>query len=102
MENLEAQFRKFIYTGVGFISLSLEKFKKKIDELVKEDKISKEEGEKILKKFFEDAKKKRKKYKEKVKEVVNKTSEGMKLVKADELEKLSKRIEELEKKMAKM
>ena len=102
MENLEAQFRKFIYTGVGFISLSLEKFKKKIDELVKDNKISKDEGEKIMKKFFKDAKKRKKKYQEKIKDVVKKTGEGMKLVKAEEVEKLSKRIEKLEKKMAKM
>ena len=48
MENPENIFKKFVYTGVGFLSLTADKFKTAIDELVSDNKLSESEGKKII------------------------------------------------------
>ena len=49
MENL---FRKFVYTGVGFVSLTSERMIKQIEKLVGDGKISESEGQKIVDDFM--------------------------------------------------
>ncbi len=101
MENLESLLKKFVYTGVGLVSLSADRFKKTIEELVSDNKISEKEGKDIVKDFFKESDGKKKKYEGKIKEIIIKVTDKMKFAKADELEKLSKRLSELEKAVAK-
>ena len=49
---MEDLFKKFVYTGVGLVSLTAEKLQKSIDTLVEEEKISEKEGKKIVNDFF--------------------------------------------------
>jgi len=99
MESLESIFKKFVYTGVGFLSLSADKIKKTVDELVEKNKITEEEGKKILDDFFKEADTKKVEYEGKIKETINKISQNLKFAKAEDIENLSKRLEELEKAM---
>ena len=100
MESIEKKLKKLIYTGIGFVSLSAEKFKTTIEDLVKDDKISEKEGEEIIKDFFKEADEKKDKYKSKISKLIKTTTKKMNFAKADELEKLSKRLQELEKAVA--
>jgi polyhydroxyalkanoate synthesis regulator phasin len=102
MEKLENAIKKFVYTGVGFISLSAERFKKSIEELVENNKLSEEEGKKLLDEFFKEADTKKDEFESKLKKVMKKAGEKMTFVKAEEVEKLSKRLRELEKLVAEM
>jgi polyhydroxyalkanoate synthesis regulator phasin len=49
---MEDLFKKFVYTGVGMVSSSLEKFQKSVEKLVDEDKLSQEEGKKLVDDLF--------------------------------------------------
>ena len=40
MEKLEELFKKFVYTGVGLVSLTKDKLQSTIEKMIKEDKIS--------------------------------------------------------------
>jgi polyhydroxyalkanoate synthesis regulator phasin len=102
MEKLENAFKKFVYTGVGFISLSAERFKKSIEELIANNKLSEEEGKKLLDEFFKEADTKKDEFESNLKKVMKKAGKKMSFVKAEEVEKLSKRIQELEKLVADM
>jgi len=100
MENFEKLMKKFVYTGVGFVSLSAEKIKTVVEELVDDKKISESEGKKIVKDFFNESEKTQKKYKKKVNKMVKDVAGKMRFAKSDEISKLSKRLEELEKAVA--
>ena len=102
MENLEKTLKKFVYTGIGFLSLSAERFKKSIEDLVSDKKISEDEGKKILDDFFKEADTKKEEYEGKLKKVLKKATEKMNFVKAEDVEKLSKRLRDLEKAVADM
>lgn len=45
---MEDLFKKFINAGVGFVSLTSDRFQNTIDKLVKESKLSEQEGKKIM------------------------------------------------------
>jgi polyhydroxyalkanoate synthesis regulator phasin len=100
MENLESLVKKFVYTGVGFISLSAERFKTSIEDLVKDNKLSESEGKKIISDFFKDSEGTKKDYAETTKDLVKKVTEKLKFVRTEELQKLTKRLSELEKAVA--
>lgn len=94
MENL---FKKFLHTGVGFVSIATEKFKKAIDELVKDGKMSETEGEKIVTDFAKKSEDHRKEFEKEFGEAVEKVIKNLKFAKKEEYDKLIKRVENLEK-----
>ena len=98
---MEDLFKKFIYTGVGWISITAEKFKKTIDEFVDDGKISSEEGKKIVDDFLKNSETKRDELESQFKNIVDKVINSVNFVKKEELEKLEKRIIELEAKVSK-
>lgn len=96
MENLENLFKKFVYTGVGLVSLTKEKVEKYVDELVKEDKISTKEGEKIVEDFFKNTEEKRNELEGQLKTSVEKFVKAFKFASNKDLEALENRIKVLE------
>ncbi len=96
MEKIEELFKKFVYTGVGLVSLTAERLQKTIDEMVKEEKISEKEGEKIVDEFFKNTEEKRKELEEQLKSVVEKAVAKFKFASSSKLEELSNRIKVLE------
>jgi len=102
MEKITDAFQKMFLAGLGAVSISTEKAKDIVEDLVKEGNISKEEGDG----FIEDALRKGealgKEVEEKSSEMVKKTLEKMNLATDDELSKIRKELEELKKKVRKL
>jgi len=100
MENKDSIFKKFFYTGIGIAALTKEKFENAIEDLVKDKKLSTDEGKKIMDDFVKNIDGKKDEIEEQMKEFVEKTTKKFKFAKKDEVEELMKRVEELEAKLA--
>lgn len=98
-ESLEDMLRKLLYSGVGLASAAKDKLEMMVKKLISENKISAEEGEKIIKNAREAAGSKTKSFEEKIKGVVNDAIGTVKPVTKSELEDLKRRLAELEKKV---
>ena len=101
---MEDFFKKFVYAGVGLVSMTADKFQKSIDKLVGENKISTEEGRKIVDDFFKKTQGKREEFETQIRQVVEEVVEKFQLPKkkAEEFEELTKRVSALEEKLAKV
>ncbi len=97
MENLEELFKKFVYTGVGLVSLTKDRLQKTIDEMIKADKITEKDGEKIVDDFFKNTESKKKELESQLKNVVDKAVSKFKFANSSNLEELSNRVKVLEK-----
>lgn len=93
---MESLFKKFVYTGVGLISLTKDKVQKTIDQLVDENKISTAEGKKLVEDFFNNTESKREELESQLKTAVEKVVKNFSLATSKDLTSLEKRIEELE------
>lgn len=95
---MEDAFKKFLYAGVDLVSEASEKFQKSVTELVEKGKISDKEGKKLVDEFFE----KTHKAKDELEKNFNSISERFGFAKneEEELERLKKRVKELEAKGA--
>lgn len=101
MENLEDLFKKFVYTGVGLISLTKDRLQKTVDELIKEDKISEKEGKKMVDDFFKNTESKKKDLEGQLKSVIEKAVAKFKFANSSSLEELANRVKVLEQVLAK-
>lgn len=99
MENLENLFKKIVYTGVGFISYSTDKFNESVRNLIAENKISEQEGKEIISNFLKDAQEKKEIYNKELKELSVKILEQLQFARKVELEKLTQRLDDLEKEL---
>ncbi len=104
MENQEKEslFKKLFYTGVGLTVSTKEKLEQKIKELVDKNKITAEEGKKIIDDFVTDFDKRKSELEKELKNFVKKTAEAMKFAKKNDIEKLNKRLDEIESKLEKL
>ena len=94
---MESLFKKFVYTGIGFLSLTTDKLKTTIEELVNDNKISREEGKRIVDDLLKNSEEKKQNFEEQTKILIEKIIESFGFAKAKELEELTKRVEILEK-----
>lgn len=103
MENNEQDkdslFKKLFYTGIGLTVSTKEKVEKKINELVDKNKITADEGKKIIDEFVKDFDKKKDQLEKDMKDFVKKTAETLKFAKKRDLEDLNKRLDEIESKV---
>ncbi|MGI9541683.1 MAG: phasin family protein [Cyclobacteriaceae bacterium] len=99
---MEDLFKKFMYTGVGLVSLTADKLQKSIDKLVKEEKISAKEGKKIVEDFFKKTESKRRDFETQLKKTTEEVVKKFDFSKAKEILELNKRVRVLENKVAKM
>jgi polyhydroxyalkanoate synthesis regulator phasin len=88
--------RDLFYAGVGYAAHAKERVAELVEELKKQGKISKPEGEKIVKDFISDTKKARDKFEDDVKNAVNEVVEKASYASQKELDVLKKRLLELE------
>jgi len=86
--------------GLGMLALTQEKVKEMVDELVKKGEITKEERLKVIDKVMNQIKEQEKEVKEKIAEIVKKTIMEMGLPTKEDLEKVLKRLDEIEKKIS--
>ena len=88
---MEDLFKKFVYTGVGMVSSSLEKFQKSVEKLVDEDKLSQEEGKKLVDDLFKNTESKREEFETKLKKVVEEVMVRMNLATQTQVQELQDR-----------
>lgn len=95
--------KNFIYAGVGLASLTADKVKETVEDLVEKGKISDTEGKKIIDDFFKSTESTKDEFETKLKKLGDNISTSFDFLKSDnsEVESLKKRIEELEAKLAK-
>ena len=93
---MEDFLKKFLYAGVGIVALTAEKLQNVIDELVKEEKLSIEEGKKIVDDFMKNTEGKKDEFEAQLKKVTEKTIKSFRFASKDEVESLKAKIELLE------
>ena len=93
---MEDLFKKFIYTGVGLVSLTADKFQKAVDQLVDEKKISSDEGKKVVDDLIKDTESKKDEFEGQLKKIVEDMVAKFKVAKNSDVEDLQARIEALE------
>jgi len=95
---MEDAFKKFLYAGVDLVAEASNKFQHSVTDLVEKGKISDKEGKKLVDEFFE----KTHKAKDELEKNFNSISEKFGFAKSEEeeLERLKKRVKELEAKAA--
>lgn len=93
---MEDLFKKFVYTSVGIVSTSVEKMQKSVDKLVNEDKLSQEEGKKIVDDLFSNTESKAKDWENKLKDLIEEAMTRMNLGTQTQIKELEARIAELE------
>ena len=96
--------KNFIYAGVGLASVTADKIKETIEDLVEKGKISDTEGKRILDDFFKSTESTKDEFETKLKKLTDNISSSFDFLKKDnaEVDALKKRIEELEAKLAKV
>ncbi|MGB0524493.1 MAG: phasin family protein [Flammeovirgaceae bacterium] len=93
---MEDLFKKFLYTGVGLVSVTADKFQKAIDKLVDENKISSEEGKKVVDDLIQDTESKKEEFEGQLKKIVEDIINRFKIASYTDVEDLQKRVEALE------
>lgn len=90
---------KSLLTAVGAMTLTQKKAEELVQEMREKLNVSEEEGKVFLKKIQDAATQNQEKLQEQAREEVRKACERMGLVTAEELDKLKKKVAQLEKKL---
>lgn len=90
---------KSLLTAVGAMTLTQKKAEELVQEMREKLNVSEEEGKAFLKKIQDAATQNQEKLQEQAREEVRKACERMGLVTAEELDKLKKKVAQLEKKL---
>jgi len=93
---MEDLFKKFIYTGVGLVSITADKLQKTVDDLVSDNKMSSEEGKKVVDDLLKDTESKKEEFESQLKKIVEDVVSRFKIARNSEVEDLKKRVEALE------
>ncbi|AEE15382.1 hypothetical protein Thena_1776 [Thermodesulfobium narugense DSM 14796] len=89
---------KALLMGLGVMDITREKAEKLVDELVKRGEVAKEEKYKVVNNLLDQIDKHEKELTQKVSEVVKKTISEMGVPTKDDMEKILRRLDEIEKK----
>jgi polyhydroxyalkanoate synthesis regulator phasin len=92
--------KKAMLLGLGVISLTKEKAEVVVDELIKRGEVSREERFKMVDKLLKEAEKQEEELTGKISETVQKAITKIGLATKKDLEDISKRLEEIEKKIS--
>lgn len=96
---MEDYFKKLLYTGVGLVSLTVEKLQETVDDLVGDGKMSKEEGKKIVEDFMNNAEAKKDEFESRMKQAADEVISNLKFPTKKDYDELLQRVEELEAKV---
>jgi polyhydroxyalkanoate synthesis regulator phasin len=93
---MEDLFKKFIYTGIGWVSNTTDKLKKNIEDFISEGKLSAEDGKKIVDEFLKNAETKKEEIENQFNKLLDELLKTISFAKSEELKKLEKRVAKLE------
>jgi len=92
--------RKAMLLGLGVLSLTKEKAEEMVDELIKRGEVSREEKFKMVDKLLKEAEKQEEELTGKINETAQKLITKMGLATKKDLDDISKRLEEIEKRIS--
>lgn len=92
--------KKAMLLGLGVISLTKEKAEELVDDLIKRGEVTREERFKIVDKLLKEAEKQEEELFGKISETVQKVITDLGLPTKKELDEISKRLEEIEKRIS--
>jgi len=95
---MESLLGKFLLSGLGVLVLTEEKIEKFIEELTKEGEITQKGKKELLTEIIEKGEEKKKEIEGKIREKVENMLSRMNVATKNDIQKLEKRIEALEKK----
>ncbi|MEM0997835.1 MAG: hypothetical protein AAGN35_12165 [Bacteroidota bacterium] len=93
---MEDLFKKFVYTSVGLVSTTVEKMQGQVEKLVSEDKLSQEEGKKIVDDLFSGTESKAKEFETRLRNIVEEVMTRMNFATQSQIQDLEARVAELE------
>ncbi len=96
---MEDLFKKFLYTGVGIVAFTADKLREAIDKLVSEEKITTEEGKKLVDEFIANTEAKRSEFETQLQHVTEKVVKTFSFATTKDIEDLTARVEALEAKL---
>jgi len=97
---MEELIKKVLYTGVGLVASATEKVQQQVNDLVENDKISKDEGKKIVDSFVKSTEEKKTELETRLNEMVEGIINKLDLVRKSDIDDLIKKVERLEKETA--
>ncbi|UOQ52434.1 phasin family protein [Hymenobacter cellulosivorans] len=89
---MEDLFKKFINAGVGFVSLTSDRVQTTIDALVKESKLSEEEGKKIMDDLKKNSETKRKELEQQFSSIATKLMKSVGVASNSDVEELKRSV----------
>lgn len=92
-------FKKFLYTGVGMVATTVDKFQSSVDKLVDEDKISQDEGKKIVDDLVKNTEAKREEFESKLKSIVEEVMARLNLGSQSQVKDIQDRLAAIEEKL---
>ncbi len=92
--------KKAMLMGLGIINLTKEKAEEFVDELIKRGEVAKEEKFKVVDRLLKQAHEQEKELMQKISEMVKKTIAEMGIPTKEDLEKILKKLDEIEKKIS--
>ncbi len=99
-EPIDSLLKKILYQGIAKASAAKEYVEKAVNGLIGENKVSSEEGKKIVSNFTSGIDAKMKEMETKIRETISNALQNVRPATKSEVEELRKRVEELEKKVA--
>jgi polyhydroxyalkanoate synthesis regulator phasin len=96
---MDEMLKKFLYAGVGLVTITAEKLQETVDRMVDDGKLSQEDGKSMLKEFVAQTEAKRGDWEERLREFAETTFERFNFVPKSEFEKLETRVAKLEAKL---
>lgn len=97
---MEDMFKKFMYSGVGMVTSTVEKVQKTVNRLVEEGKISENEGRKVIDDLLEDMDTKKEEYEGKARGLMENLLAKFDFPTRKEVEALEQKIADLEAQLA--
>ncbi len=96
---MESLFEKAFLAGLGLLDLTREKAEKIVEELVKKGEVAKEKQPEFVKRLMERTEKGRKEIEKIVEDATTKVMKKIDIPSRSDIEKLTKKIEELKKRL---
>ncbi len=96
---MEDLFKKFLYTSVGLVSTTVEKIQSSVDKLVDEDKLSQDEGKKIVDDLVKNTETKREEFEGKLKSIVEDVMTRLNIGSQSQIKDIQDRLAAIEEKL---
>lgn len=93
-------FKKMVFSGVGFAVATAEKFQETVETMIKDGKLSNEEGKKVVDELISKTETKREEFEEQIKKVGEEFWNKFSANNISEIADLKSRLEKLENEMA--